>query len=162
MISYCALNGMITKESDDPQKPQIIEQLTISEFCAEINISRDTFYNWKKKIPDFAARVRSRRIELFSLTRESAVYNRLYLIGMTGTSGAAVRALEVLAGHFAELTLPVQRQTIKIHGSASELLKAARDDGIIEGEVVDGSATPGSAPDTAANGGDAGTLPVSP
>ncbi len=73
------------------------------------------------------------------LARESMWFNQLHLLGMqTQDKRAAVDALKVLTGHFSDLRLPTVKQEIEIKDNASDLLKAAREEGIVEGEVVDG------------------------
>lgn len=112
-ITFCALGGLITMESDNKSQPQEIKQMTITEFAKLLGVNRRTLYDWKKSIPSFAERVRARRYEIFSVSRETAAFNRLYLIGMTGKSQPAVDALKTLLGHFSRLDLPVQRQEIE-------------------------------------------------
>jgi hypothetical protein len=130
-ISYCAMGGVMT--SDDGK----VTTMPAIKFADQIGVHRNTLRNWKESIPNFAERVRDRRMQLFSLSRESAVYNRLYVIGMTGTDAPAVKALEILAGHFGKLEKPTQRADVKVSGSLAEMLSNAQK--IIEGEVVDGS-----------------------
>jgi hypothetical protein len=156
-LTFRALGGMITSDTG------AFKSMTQTEFCDTYNISEMTLWRWQRQTPNFAQLVRQRRDEVVPLARETAAFNRLYLIGM-GSLGdhaahrdqrAAVDALKTYVGHYSELRLPTQRQEIEIHGSAAELLKAAHADGIIEGELADAAE-----PDATADGQNAGVLPL--
>ena len=126
--------------------------MPIYEFCQMHNVDQSTTWRWKH-MPDFALKVRERRIEIMPLARESMWFNQLHLLGMqTQDKRAAVDALKTLTGHFSDLQTPTQRQQIELKNNVGDLLKAATTDGIIEGEVVDATnhATP--------NGADASAL----
>ena len=130
-ISFCAVGGVLT--SDDGK----ITTVTQRDLATRWGVHPNTLTNWKKSIPNFAERVRQRRRELFSAGRETAAWNRLYVIGMTGTGAPAVTALTTILGHFGGLEKPVQRADVKVQGSLAELLSNAQK--IVEGEVVDGA-----------------------
>ena len=133
-ISYVAMGGVIT--SDDG----LVTTMSQTKFADSIGVHRNTLLNWKRSIPNFGLRVREKREQLFSISRETAAWNRLYIIGMTGTGQPAVDALKTLLGHFGELKLPVQRQDVKIQNSLAEMLSNAQK--VIEGEVVQTDAEP--------------------
>lgn len=120
-LSFCAVGGLIT--TDDGQVSRMTEQ----EFCRQYSINRKTAYRWRQA-PGFADRVRTRRDELFPLARETACWNRLYLIGLQSKDlKAAVQALTLILGHFGGLRLPSQDNTKsrRLPGSLAELLSAA-------------------------------------
>ena len=56
------------------------EQLTVSELCAELKVSRSTFYDWRQKrrgprcirLPNGDLRVRRRDLDAWLATREVA------------------------------------------------------------------------------------------
>jgi len=147
-LTYSALGGLIIDA--DTEK---IRKMPIYEFCKRVGVDQSTTYRWKHA-PGFGMKVRERRNEIMPLARESMVFNQLFILSMqTQDKRAAVDAIKTWLGHFSELQLPVQRQDVEIHGSAEELLKAARDDGILEGEVIETAI-----PDTPADGADAGAL----
>ena len=113
-IDYCALGGLITfdgfdfKEDEDGErildyqgKPQteVMTKMTVTEFAERIGVSRKTLSNWRKTIPNFYARVYERRALLFG-ARESQLFNRLYLIAMSGNGQPSVDAARTLLGHF--------------------------------------------------------------
>lgn len=165
-ITFCAIGGM--RVTDTGQ----IETITLDQFCEDNGVNRATVFRWKKNTPDFAMRVRARRDEVIPLARETAALNRLFLLGMSslptriGKDGkptgalhhdqrAAVDALKTYLGHHSELRVPTQRAEVDIKYSVSDLLKAASDDGIIEGEIVDAPAAHATT-----NGEDTGTLPL--
>lgn len=110
-ISFCASGGLVT--TDDGK----ISKMTALQFCQQWNIDRKTTYRWRRS-PNFDRRVRQRREELFPLARETACWNRLYIIGMTGTGQPAVDAIKTILGHFGGLELPIKRE----HGSATTSL----------------------------------------
>jgi hypothetical protein len=134
-ITFCALGGLVTTESDDPDQPVGLEQITITQFSQQLGVHRTTLYNWKNSIPNFGQRVRSRRAEVFSLSRESAAFNRLYLIGMNNKDmRAAVDALKTILGHFSKLELATQRHEVEAGQNLMDLVNAGRRKRVIEGE----------------------------
>jgi hypothetical protein len=136
-VDYLAIGGLVTVESNEKLQAQDIHQMTITEFCEAIGISRDTFYRWKKTIPNLVDRIRTRRHETFGLNRETALYNRAYLIAMTSRDHkAAGEMIKLLSGHFGQLELPVQRQIIKQEGESWAALVEKKKQAIIEGEIV--------------------------
>lgn len=126
-VSYCALGGLIT--SEDGQ----LSRMTTSQFCQQFSIDRKTAYRWKH-MPGFGNRVRQRREELFPMARESAMWNRLYLIALQSRDlKAAVGAIKLLLGHFSGLRLPSRRTPEpEGQGSLMELVSLARRRGIID------------------------------
>lgn len=136
-ITFVALGGLITSESDDENNPVSIRQMPVSEFSAKVGVPRSTLYEWKKRIPNFGARVRKRREEVFSLSRETQLFNRAYLIGMHSKDHkAAGDMIKMLLGHSAQLMLPAQRHEIEAGQSLVDLANAARKRNIIEGDTV--------------------------
>jgi hypothetical protein len=102
-LSFCALGGLLT--TDDGK----LSKMTLSDFCARVGIDRATAYRWKHNTSNFSDKVRQRRDEIFPFARETACWNRLYLIGLqSGDLKAAVQALTLLLGHFSGLMLPSQ------------------------------------------------------
>lgn len=174
-VTFCALGGVLVDEVGKP------ESMTLYQFCQRVGVDRATTWRWKKNTPNFGELVRKRRDEIFPWARETALWNRLYLIATSSMptrvtpvvnpktgrtyivrSGAlhddqraAVDAAKLLLGNSGDLKLPTQRQEVDIKHSVSDLLRAAREDGIIEGEVVNGGAD-----NATANGEDAGILPL--
>ena len=122
-VSFCAIGGLIT--SDEGR----LSTMTTSQFCQQWGVDRKTTYRWRQT-PGFADRVRARRDEIFPLARETACWNRLYLIGLQSKDlKAAVQALTLLLGHFGGLLLPARRNdaTSSSQGnSLAELLMKAR------------------------------------
>ena len=136
-VDYMAIGGLITVESDEKLQTQDIHQMTITEFCNAIGISRFTFYHWKKTIPNLVDRIRTRRFETFGLNRETALHNRAYLIAMTSKDHrAAGEMIKMLQGHFGSLELPVQRQIIKQEGESWANLVEKKQREVIEGQIV--------------------------
>jgi hypothetical protein len=137
-VTFCALAGMMVDDTGN------LSYMSVPDFCERYRVNRHTLYRWKNNTPNFAMQVRLRRDEVFPLARESAAFNRLFLIGMTSLGRnslhndqrAAVDALKTALGHGGNLQMPVQRQDIKIQGGLMEVLEAAAADGILEGEVV--------------------------
>ena len=128
-LSFCALGGLIT--SDDG----MLSKMTLNDFCRQFGVHRATTYRWKHNTPNFGEKVRQRRDELFPLSRETAMWNRLYLIGMQSKDlRAAVDAIKTLLGHFSGLTLPAKRKPEPSNSGASwvELITKYRNEGLIE------------------------------
>lgn len=157
-ISYCALGGLITLDGFDYKldaegqqitdyqgKPQteVMQKITVTEFAKQIGVDRSTLSRWRHTIPNFQAKVYERRAQLFG-ARESQLFNRLYLIAMSGNGQPSVQAATTLLGHFSKLVLPVQRQEVKHEGESwASLMEKKRH--AIEAEVVhDGSSTSNS------------------
>lgn len=150
-ISWRALGGLIIDEDQDNK----IRQMKLAEFCDVYNVDRSTLWRWRANTPDLAARIEQRRNEIVPAARVSAVYNQLFLTAMQSQDKrAAVEAQRTFLGHFGNLQLPVQRQDIKIQGGLAEVLQAAADDGILEGEVIEPSNI-----DATTSGQDTGALP---
>lgn len=144
-IDYCAIGGLITNDGMDLDesdgKIKEIRRITITQFSEMINVPRRTLHAWKTIIPDFGDRVRKRREELWPQARETAIFNRLYLIGMTGTGQSSVDALKVLAAHFSKLRLPTQPHEVEAGENLIELLNLGRKKNIVEGEIASDSRT---------------------
>jgi hypothetical protein len=127
-VSFCALGGLIT--SDDGE----LSKMTVSQFCQQWGIDRKTTYRWRQTL-GFGDRIRARREELFPLARETACWNRLYLIALQSNDyKAAVQACIILLGHFSGLMLPARRQPQPANqgNSWTELLLKAREKGVID------------------------------
>jgi hypothetical protein len=152
-IDYCALGGLLTHDGfefkvdkegrqltdyNGEPRTEVMHRMTVSEFAKNIKVDRSTLGRWRHTIPNFNAKVYERRAELFG-ARESQLFNRLYLIAMSGNGQPAVQAATTLLGHFSKLQLPTQRQEIKHEGESwTSLMEKKRQ--VIEGEVVpDGS-----------------------
>lgn len=104
-LSYCALGGLITSDEGN------ISRMSVSQFCQQFGVDRKTTYRWRLT-PGFDDKVRARREEIFPLARETAAWNRLFLIGLqTDDMRAAVEALKLFLGHFGGLQLPEKRQS---------------------------------------------------
>lgn len=133
-LTYSALGGLI---SDDSGR---MRRMPIYEFCQYATIDQKTTWTWKHA-PGFAEKVRTRRIEVMPLARESMWFNQLHLLGMQlQDKRAAVDALKTLTGHFSDLQLPVQRQDVKVQGGIADLLNVARERRLQEtqeGDVID-------------------------
>jgi hypothetical protein len=136
-ITFVALGGLVTEESESADRSNNIRQMPTTEFSTLIGVPRRTLYDWKKSIPDFGERVRQRRYELFSLSRETQLFNRAYLIAMTSKDHkSAVEAIKLLLGHFSMLDLPIQRQEIKNDGESWSTLVERKQREVLEGEIV--------------------------
>jgi len=126
-VSFCALGGLIT--SDDGK----ISSMTTLQFCQQFNVDRKTTYRWRQTT-GFAERVRVRREEIFPLARETACWNRLYLIGnQSNDLKAGVQALALLLGHFSGLMAPSrynERIVNQNQGSLSDLLMKVNVEGL--------------------------------
>jgi predicted DNA-binding transcriptional regulator AlpA len=69
---------VMTPQRPPPRGPE--EKLTIAEVCAELKISRSTFYDWRAKrrgprcitLPNGSLRVRRRDLDRWLGTREDA------------------------------------------------------------------------------------------
>ena len=168
-LTFCALGGMIVSDTGG------IKPLTLGDFCRSVGVDEETTRRWKKNTPDFAMKVRARRDEITPLARETAAFNRLFLIGMSSLptqtkdlidpatgkvktirtgqlhsdQRSAVDALKTYTGHFSNLRLPVQRQDIKVEGSLADIFTKAEKE-IVEGEVVNADRPTASLPGTPA------------
>jgi hypothetical protein len=152
-IDYCALGGLITFDGFDVKtdesgevevdyngrpKTEVMQKMTVTEFAEKIHVDRSTLARWRKTIPNFYGKVYERRAALFG-ARESQLFNRLYLIAMSGNGQPSVAAARTLLGHFSKLKLPTQPTEIKNTGNSwAELLERKHTEAI-EGEVVDGT-----------------------
>lgn len=131
-ITFCALGGLTV--TDDGT----VTKMTLEEFLVSYGVHRTTVWRWKKNTPDLAEKIRTRRLEIVPIARETAAWNQLFLLGMQNKDKrAAVDALKAYLGHFSDMQLPVQRQDIKVKGSLAELMSSAEKE-FIEGEIVDG------------------------
>ena len=110
-ITFCALGGLITDDEDHIGNTPNIKVMTITKFSEQIGVPRQTLYNWKRSIPNFGEKVRDRRKEVFTLSRETALWNMLYLIAMDGKGQPAVEACKLLLGHFSDLSLAPTKQS---------------------------------------------------
>jgi hypothetical protein len=181
-LTFCALGGMMVSDTGG------IDRMTLGEFCEAVHVDEETTRRWKKQTSNFGLLVRQRRSEVFSLARETAAYNRLYLIGMTSLptgskeivnektgrtqilrygnlhndQRAAVDALKTVLGDAGDLQLPVQRQVHKITGGFLEMMTAAREAGIIEGEVVHATSDTGQTADSGRSSQNTQPLPQQP
>jgi hypothetical protein len=129
-----------------------LSAMSLTEFRANYSVDQKTIWRWNNYTPDLAMKIRERRDEIVPLARETAAFNRLFLIGMSslGTKTlhrdqkSAVEALKTYVGHYSNLQLPAQRQVHEIGGGLADLLQAGRTlhdqkPEVIEGEVADAS-----------------------
>lgn len=114
-ITYYAANGLSVHDDGS------FEKISAEKFAAKIGVHRTTLYEWQKSIPNFQARVRARRKEIFNGTREAMIWNGLFLRAAKGDSKQA----EMLLSHFSDYVPPTQRHEVKIGGLA-DLAKIAR------------------------------------
>ncbi|HVB24104.1 MAG TPA: hypothetical protein VNG51_19355 [Ktedonobacteraceae bacterium] len=136
-LTFSALGGMLVSDTGT------VSSMTTKQFCEKYNVNEATTWRWRRE-HGFAEKVRARRDEVVPLARETAAWNRLYLIGVSSLGPnaphhdqrAAVDALKTYLGHHG-LRTPVQRQDIKVQGGLMDVLAAAERDGILEGEVVE-------------------------
>lgn len=98
-----------------------IFKVTASEFANKIGYSRQTLYDWQKSIPDFQARVKARRKEIFTSNRENVIWRGLLLRAAKGDSKQA----EMILSHFSDYVPPTQRHEVKL-GGLVDLAKIAR------------------------------------
>lgn len=179
-LTFCALGGILVDETGR------VEPLSLGQFCQRVGVDPKTTWRWKTQTPNFGLLVRQRREEIFPWARETAVWNKLYLIATTSLPNkvdpvinpktgrtqivrrgslhddqrAAVDAAKTLLGHNGDLRLPVQRQDVKVDGGfLSEMMFAARQQGVIEGEVVPHAADNVSPADVGGEAQDPGVLP---
>jgi hypothetical protein len=151
-LTFCALGGLIT--DDDGH----ITQLKLADFCSQVGVNEATTWRWKKE-PGFAMKVRARRDEIIPLARETKAFNQLYLLGMQmQDKRAAVDALKTYLGHHSNLRLPTVKQEVKIEGNFLDMMTAATQEGIIEGEIVDANIVEPQT-DTRGSDQDSGVLP---
>lgn len=139
-----------------------ISGMTLAEFCERVGIDMKTTWRWRNQIPDLATRIRERREEIVPLARETAAWNRLFLIGMTSLptrekevtnpktgkttilrygnkhddQRAAVDALKTYVEQYGGRNGPMQRHEVKVEGNFLDMMAAAAKDGVIEGQVV--------------------------
>jgi putative insertion element HTH domain-containing protein len=144
-IDFCAIGGLITNDApefeyDSRAGKDLLKnfsRMSVQQFAQQIGVPRRTLYSWKKIVPDFAMKVRKRREELWPVARETAIFNRLYLIGMSGSGQPSVTALTVLASHFSKLRLATQPHEVEAGENLTQLLLMARKKKIVEGEIAD-------------------------
>jgi hypothetical protein len=130
-ISYCAVGGLITDDDGT------LKRMTVLEFCEKFAVGKSTVYDWKQIIPEFGDKVRKRRYELYPSSRETNMWNRLYMIAMASKDHkAAVQAIGMLQGHFARLELPTQRSEVDVGNNLMDLLNTARKKQIIDAQEV--------------------------
>lgn len=149
-LTWKACGGLLIDEEENH-----IYRMSLTKFCERFKIAKSTANFWRTHTPNLAQRIEQRRNEIAPLARVSMVYNQMFITALqTKDLRAAVDAQKTYAGHFGNLQLPVQRQDVRIQGGLAEVLNAAEQDGIIEGEIVEPSAI-----DSTASGQDPSTLP---
>lgn len=137
-ITFCALGGMMVTDTGG------IRAMPLYEFCDKWDIDEETTRRWKRGTSNFADLVRQRREEVVPLARETAAWNRLFMIGYSSIGDkrqhndqrAAVDALKTYLGHYGKMQLPVQRQDVKVTGGFLDMMTAAASAGVIEGAIV--------------------------
>jgi hypothetical protein len=151
-IDYNALGGLIVDNTDERwdsvnQVTTTMRKMSISEFAKMIDVSRETLRLWRNSIPDFWGKVNVRRQELAPRARLQKMHEVWFLSALkTGAEGFRDRQMW-LANFDKDFRMPAQKMEHDIGDNLAELLIAAKRDGIIEGEVVNGpnDATAGSA-----------------
>lgn len=114
-ITYYAAAGLSVDEDGNMVK------ITAADFADSIGVSRQTLYDWQKSIPNFQDRVKIRRKEIFTSTRENLIWRGLFLRAAKGDHKQA----EMILSHFSDYVPPTQRHEVKLNGLA-DLAKAAR------------------------------------
>jgi hypothetical protein len=125
-ITYVAANGLSVTEDGGMVK------ISADSFAAKIGVNRVTLWRWQKSIPNFQARVRKRRAEIFTLNRENAIWHGLFLRAAKGDKPQA----EMILSHFSDYVPPTQRHEVRVNGLA-DIAKLARKKN--ESHVVDTS-----------------------
>lgn len=125
-ISFVAVGGLITNDDGT------VKKMTLEQFSKALGVDRKTLHNWKKSIPDFYKLVDKRRGELFTQNRIAAVWNGLFLRAMKGDAEQA----KIVLGQYANWQPPSQKHEVTV-GGLGDLVNLARNQKIIEGEVVD-------------------------
>lgn len=124
-IDYIAMSGVITRETGE------IQRMTVNEFAAEVGVSVQTLYNWRKSIPAFWDRVNKRRKQLGSQVRLQRVWAALYMRAASGNPQAAAM---FLANHDPEFKMPMQKVEHEAGNSWAALARAKPN--IIEAEAT--------------------------
>ena len=134
-VSFVAVGGLLT---DDDGK---IKKMSLQDFANSIAVDRKTLYNWKARA-DFWDKVGTRRSEIFSQNRITAVWNGLFLRAAKGDAEQA----KIILGEYAKWQPPSQKHDVQI-GGLMDLVKVALSKNIIDGEVLNGDNSTASAGD---------------
>lgn len=114
-ITFVASSGLSITEDGG------FKQIKVGEFADLISTPRRTLYNWQQSIPEFWEKVDIRRREIFTRSRENAIWKGLTLKAMKGDTQAATMVLS----HFGDYSPPAQKHDVKING-LSDFLNSAR------------------------------------
>lgn len=114
-ITFYAANGLSVMEDGS------FEKISAEKFAAKIGVARMTLYRWQQSIPNFQARVKARRREIFNANREAMIWNGLFLRAAKGDHKQA----EMILSHFSDYVPPTQRHEVKLNG-LTDLVKLAR------------------------------------
>lgn len=141
-VDYRALNGIII---DTTNPDENLRKMTIQEFADSIGVTPPTLYRWQSDIPDFWARVNKRRQELSGQTRLAKMHNVWFTSAMKkGNEGYRDRVLW-LANFDPNFRMPAQKVEHEAGNSWTAIAAAVqkkRSQEPVEGEIVDGTATP--------------------
>lgn len=133
LVDYRACGGLITDDDG-------IKKLTVDDFASQLNVTRQTLYDWQKLIPNFWDKVNKRRGEVGTKHRLSRIHEVMYLSAMKpGKEGFQDRKLWLEV--FDPAVRSVTRKLEVEHDVSDRWSDMARlrlsNDQAIEGEVVD-------------------------
>jgi hypothetical protein len=114
-IAFVACGGLIP----DPTGEKAAIKMTTQEFANNIQVSRQTLYDWRKTIPEFWEKVNQKRREIGSKDRLANVWNGLYLKAATGNVEAAKL---YLANHDDEFRMPMERRENNLGSGLADLV----------------------------------------
>lgn len=117
-IDWCATGGLRVTEDGD------LQQMTVTQLAAELQVNRTTLYEWPKIIPDFQARVAKRQREIYAAggARANNIWKALQLKAMQGLPKQA----EMVLSHFAGYIPPAQKVAQQQANSLTALLALAQ------------------------------------
>lgn len=148
-VDFRALNGLVFDETASETKldqngrtivtgiPMV--KMSTQQLADTLQVTRETLYDWTRKIPDFWEMVNARRIELAPRQRLTKMHEVWYLSALKpGNDGHRDRVLW-LANFDPNFRMPTQPVKHDMGDSWAALLnaKAPQKQEPIEGEIVD-------------------------
>lgn len=128
LIDFRALSGVVTDDDG-------IRKMSVDELATMLSTSRNTLYEWQKKIPDFWDKVNQRRTELAPNFRLAKMHEVWYLAALS-PKNFQDRQLW-LANFDKNFRMPTEKIEHSAGTGFADMVAAKRQAQAIEGEVVD-------------------------